>query len=218
MDTKNRKINHILYDMTEKEAYDWLYKKHWIEEMTMKGIAELVGIHRKNLVYWFDKLGVKKRNISQDNKRRYKNMSIEQIKAQTEKANQKTRELLQGEVTKAEWLRVRKEGRKEQETSIEKAIKEILLIKKIDFEQQKQLGPWFVDFYLPKYNLVIECDGDYWHSLPDVVKRDKCKNHWLWRNGFSYIRLKEKDIKKDALKAFDNRFDRFIEGYRIKNV
>ena len=29
-----------------------------------------------------------------------------------------------------------------------------------------------VDLYLPTLNLVIECDGERWHSLPEAVKRD----------------------------------------------
>src|SRR5208337_2256081 len=29
-----------------------------------------------------------------------------------------------------------------------------------------------VDFYIPLYDIVIECDGDYWHSLPRAKKLD----------------------------------------------
>jgi len=52
-----------------------------------------------------------------------------------------------------------------------------------------------VDFLIG--NLVVECDGNYWHTLPEVVKRDKEINNSLTNNGYKIIRFWEKDILKN---------------------
>jgi len=57
-------------------------------------------------------------------------------------------------------------------TSIEIIIKSVLDSLNILYEQQYIIKGFVVDFYLPDYNLLIECDGDYWHSRPEQIKRD----------------------------------------------
>jgi very-short-patch-repair endonuclease len=41
---------------------------------------------------------------------------------------------------------------------------------------------------------VIECDGEYWHSLPGAAERDKRKHAVLDARGFMVIRLSEASI------------------------
>ena len=52
------------------------------------------------------------------------------------------------------------------ETSIEIVIKNILDDLNIKYEQhnRKLISPKELDFYLPDYNIAIECNGMYWHS------------------------------------------------------
>lgn len=69
------------------------------------------------------------------------------------------------------------------------------------YEKQKPIGPWIVDFYLPRRHLVIECDGIYWHTLPRVMARDRQKNGWLKMAGFNILRLPEKEIRTGLAKA-----------------
>ena len=45
------------------------------------------------------------------------------------------------------------------------------------------------DFYLPRYKIVIYTDGDYWHNLPKVKKRDKQQNKILEQNGYKIFRF-----------------------------
>ena len=82
-------------------------------------------------------------------------------------------------------------------TSIEIAVQEVLDILNIEYEAQKPIGKYIADFYIPAQNLIIECDGDYWHSLPDVKKRDKQKDKYLRKQGYTVKRLPEKVIKND---------------------
>ena len=85
-------------------------------------------------------------------------------------------------------------------TSIEKKVYDYLILKGIIFERQKLInGKFLVDAYIPSLNLVIEADGDYWHTLDRVVKKDKAENAYLTKCGFSLLRLSETDINKTPI-------------------
>ena len=63
------------------------------------------------------------------------------------------------------------------------------------------------DFYLPKYNILLEIDGDFWHCNPNTkylkpecktqeinIINDKVKNQWALDNGYKLLRFWEYDI------------------------
>lgn len=52
-----------------------------------------------------------------------------------------------------------------------------------------------MDFYLPDRNLVIEADGDYWHSLEKNKKNDLKKDQYMEEKQINLARLKEADIR-----------------------
>ena len=80
-------------------------------------------------------------------------------------------------------------------TSIERKVYETLLEKGVIFEKEKLIGgSYFVDVYIPSLNLVVECDGEYWHSLPDRIEKDKRENLFLKENGYNLVRLSESEI------------------------
>ena len=69
----------------------------------------------------------------------------------------------------------------------------------------------FYDFYLPKYNTIIEVDGDFYHCNPikypdgpicktqeKNLKRDQQKNQWAKNNGFKLLRFWETDINNNS--------------------
>lgn len=83
-------------------------------------------------------------------------------------------------------------------TGIEIKIQNLLLKKNIKFVPHYNLGNRFeIDLFIPESNLAIECDGDYWHSLPASIERDKKKNLYCESIGLSLLRLSEKEINKD---------------------
>jgi G:T-mismatch repair DNA endonuclease (very short patch repair protein) len=66
------------------------------------------------------------------------------------------------------------------------------------------------DFYLPKYNILIEIDGDFWHCNPDTkyalpecktqyinIENDKFKSQWALDNGYTLLRFWENDINNN---------------------
>lgn len=78
---------------------------------------------------------------------------------------------------------------------------------KIEYEEEKILGAWSFDFYIKKYNMFIEVDGDYFHSNPKLYPngpisktqkrnhyRDIKKNEFCKNNSIYLIRFWESDI------------------------
>jgi very-short-patch-repair endonuclease len=81
-------------------------------------------------------------------------------------------------------------------TSIEVKVYDELKRRGFLFETQKVIkGKFRVDAYIPGLNLVVEADGDYWHSLPKNIRRDKAKDAYLGKCGFGLLRLSETEIK-----------------------
>lgn len=65
----------------------------------------------------------------------------------------------------------------------------------------KKFGRGFCfDFYLPEFNVMIEADGDYWHTLDSSVKNDKEKDKYCKFRHFNLVRIKGSEINK---KDFD---------------
>lgn len=94
-----------------------------------------------------------------------------------------------------------KQQNSKEPTSIEKAVYDYLVLKGVIFEKQKLInGKFVVDAYIPSLNLVIEADGNYWHTLDRVMKKDKAENAYLKKCGFSLVRLSEEEIKSGRFK------------------
>ena len=91
-------------------------------------------------------------------------------------------------------------------TSIE--IKLFELLTKLDYQfiEQYKIERKYYDFYLPKYQLLIECDGVYWHSLPKARLNDRVKDNLAYFKKYRLIRFTEDEI--------NNHIDR-IEFYLI---
>lgn len=95
-------------------------------------------------------------------------------------------------------------------TKIELKIKFFLDEIQINYVTNKKINNFLCDFYLPDYDFVIECDGDYWHVNPlffsdkiltksqiKNIDRDKRKNIMLNENKIPFLRFWEHDINKN---------------------
>lgn len=88
----------------------------------------------------------------------------------------------------------------------------------------------FYDYYLPKSNLIIEVDGDYWHSNPEKVDEnnlnrtqkhnkwvDRVKDEWALLHGIPILRIWENDIRNNPQKVMKTLKDRlYIETDKQK--
>jgi hypothetical protein len=125
------------------------------------------------------------------------------------------------------------------ESHLEKAMKNILLENNIEFEQQKKfewLGRQSLDFYLPQYNIGIECQGgQHFQSvkhfggeeefkktlLRDKIKKQKCETNNLKLfyvvDDINNIKLKGFQLKKLYNSLYDlNKINEKIN--KIKNI
>jgi len=86
-------------------------------------------------------------------------------------------------------------------TKIEIKTANFLKEQNIEFIQQYLVsGRMLFDFYIPMCNLIIEVDGDYWHSLEKSIKRDKSKSAYLKAIGINLLRVTETEVNNDTFK------------------
>jgi len=57
-------------------------------------------------------------------------------------------------------------------TDIEKIMGQILDNLGYRYYEQYELYPYIVDFYFPEFKIVVEADGDIWHSYKTDKDRD----------------------------------------------
>jgi len=63
------------------------------------------------------------------------------------------------------------------------------------------------DILIPSMNLVIECDGDYWHKYPIGKKMDYIHTKELIEKGFKVLRLWEHEIRIMNIENFTNKLN-----------
>ena len=78
-------------------------------------------------------------------------------------------------------------------TSIEKPILDILKIFRIPFIHNFRIGSYFVDFLIFE-DVIIECDGEYWHR--DSIKEQK-RESFLHLSGYNTFHFWGKRILRD---------------------
>lgn len=85
-------------------------------------------------------------------------------------------------------------------TSIEEIVENLLITLELEYQSEFKVDRSFYDFFLPKENILIECDGEYWHSFTDAIKRDKKKDILAIEKGYKLLRLSEKEILTKNIK------------------
>lgn len=99
---------------------------------------------------------------------------------------------------------------KNHKSQLEKRFELILLKLKFSYISQYMICGYNFDFYLPKHDLVIEVDGDFFHCNPkkypkgpiyesqiNTIKNDKIKNNICEKsNGLMLLRFWESDINE----------------------
>jgi hypothetical protein len=58
---------------------------------------------------------------------------------------------------------------------------------------RKTIFPRELDIYIPDLKLAFEYDGDYWHSLPNIIENDKLKDNLCNQHNIKLVRIKESD-------------------------
>jgi len=60
-----------------------------------------------------------------------------------------------------------------------------------------------VDIIISDKKIIIQWDGDYWHSKPKRKKLDESQDAYFKKCGYKVIRIKESEIKKNKEEVYD---------------
>lgn len=134
---------------------------------------------------------------------------------QRSKTVKKKRKLTTSEIIKKNIERSKKPHPKYGTSKLEKKFaKEFLDKLGVKYEEQfyAESIKRYYDFYLPECRVLIEVDGDYWHSYGKVYEEmnptqkknarvDKIKNEWALAHGIPIIRIWEHDIIENPEKV-----------------
>jgi very-short-patch-repair endonuclease len=82
----------------------------------------------------------------------------------------------------------------------------------INFNRQKIIGNYIVDFYVPSLGLVIEIDGN---SHNNKEKYDKYREEYFISLGMNVYRIEDSSIKYDLVLVMENLRDFIIEKYKV---
>ena len=83
------------------------------------------------------------------------------------------------------------------DTSIEVKIQNELNKRNIMYKKHIPVCGCQPDIVFPEKKIVIFCDGDYWHNLPERIKSDLKQNFVLKENGWKVLRFWEHDINNN---------------------
>tara|TARA_R100001244_G_scaffold25113_2_gene25381 strand:+ start:49279 stop:50553 length:1275 start_codon:yes stop_codon:yes gene_type:complete len=106
------------------------------------------------------------------------------------------------------------------DTKPELAVENVLKLLDISYQKQCEIGFYSFDFHLINFNILLEVQGEYWHSLPNNIRNDLAKSDYLKkhadlkivyineRDTLSINKLKEilKDITQKDVKLIDFNF------------
>ncbi|MCH5584078.1 endonuclease domain-containing protein [Shimazuella sp. AN120528] len=64
---------------------------------------------------------------------------------------------------------------------------------------QHPLGPYWIDFAIPKHKLALECDGYPYHSSEKARLHDRNRDAYMKRVGWKVMRFTYKDLCKENI-------------------
>ncbi len=93
------------------------------------------------------------------------------------------------------YLRERRRALRQHMTTAEKRVWHLVNNKQLGhrIRRQHSIGNFIVDFYCPRFNLIIEIDGMY-HDDPEVALYDAYREDWLREKGFDLIRFRNEEV------------------------
>lgn len=68
---------------------------------------------------------------------------------------------------------------------------------------------WLFDFYVPEKNLLIEIDGEYWHTKPKQINRDLLKSKAAKEHGFILLRISDLNLNFSMILENENAIEQW---------
>lgn len=214
-----------------KSISDLINDSYWKENLTQESVAKKLGLSREKIIELMKEFDISKRpnyeyisNLKGDKHPLYGKkwedlLGIEKTRKRKEQMSLRARKNI--------IRRLKNQEMPFLNTKIEKKIANELIKRKLAFSQQYVIDKKFVcDFAIPPFNIIIECDGDYWHANPQLynhynldkrqkvnINRDKYKDFYLSKKGWKVFRFFESDIHKSVKDCIDK-----VESYIKEQV
>jgi very-short-patch-repair endonuclease len=68
------------------------------------------------------------------------------------------------------------------------------------FVLQTAIGQFCFDFYIPGSNMLVEIDGEYWHSKScEQINRDRLKLKLAHKAGYLCVRISDQDWRPEII-------------------
>lgn len=194
---------------------------YWMQELSQRDIAKIVGLMRATVQHYMRKFGVANRPQKQKTKKAKEKVSATMkglLPWNTGKHLSEKHKKKLSENSARHWLgkhpsletraKMRESRLKhvlpKKDTSIEILMQKELTQRGLKFEKHTSIcGVCQPDIVFPEKKIAIFCDGDYWHNIPDRKPKDKRINETLRRNGWSVYRFWEHKINSDIKGCVD---------------
>lgn len=88
-------------------------------------------------------------------------------------------------------------GARTSDTNIELLLKEQLDLAGLKYKHPYRFHRYKFDFAFPEIKLAIEADGIFWHTKPEIVERDRCRNKICQDEGWTVLRFTDKQLNRD---------------------
>ena len=188
--------------------------KHKDKICSLEGLKKIMKIHKeKKEKYGYINCPETRKKLSEIMKKKWANGEItERQKNHIKRYGINTQFKKGHKVNEKTRKAVRKSRAKQifpmKDSSIEVKIQEFLKQLKIEFFTHQYIKEikhsYQCDILVPSLNLVIECDGNYWHNYPTGKDLDHIRTKELIEKGFKVLRLWEFEIKTMKLNDFKN--------------
>lgn len=75
----------------------------------------------------------------------------------------------------------------------------------VEFQEQVLMfNKFLVDVLIPSKNIIIQWDGEYWHTKPKRVLLDKSQDAYFKKCGYKVLRITDKEIKNNIKQVYAN--------------
>ncbi len=165
------------------KSEDWLREQYCVNQLSTIEIAQIAGCGETSITNWMKRFGISRRASG------------------GKPWNNKIRRKKFGEVIKRLHAEGRYKGTCQSPTSIETATDKAL--SDLDISHTAEyviLGRGYRYDQLVYPNILIEVQGDYWHSSEKARVRDAEKAKWAAQNGYRLITIWEHEIKARGAK------------------
>jgi very-short-patch-repair endonuclease len=102
-------------------------------------------------------------------------------------------------------------------TQAERAFQERLLDAKIGHQFQVVIGPFIVDFWVPKKLLVIELDGGY-HWTPERINYDKRRDAFFAKHNIQTIRIPNEEATTFPIQSITDLPEPKPRGIHLRRI